>query len=100
MQQRILKSLFIFGAITLLTGCGEEAKTKEYYDKHLEEAKTKVEDCKKLEKYNEVQQLDCGNAKDAVFNNKENRRNIYDTKDDMSEFVRKPAETPYKQSTK
>lgn len=60
---------FIFGVITIaiFTGCGEKAKTKEYYEQHLDEAKARIEQCKKLEKYDEIQQLDCENAKLAVF---------------------------------
>jgi hypothetical protein len=55
------------GVLAFLTGCGEEAKTKEYYDTHLAEAKAKVEECKKLEKSDEVQKRDCQNAKSALF---------------------------------
>lgn len=100
MKIKLLKSLFIFGAITFLTGCGEEAKTKEYYDNHLEEAKAKIEECNKLEKYNEIQQIDCQNAKSSRFNNKADKTNIYDTKTDMSDFVRPIPEDPYKKTTK
>ena len=51
----------------LLCGCNkQEAKTKEYYDQHLEEAQVRVEECKKLEKFNEIQQLDCQNANSAI----------------------------------
>jgi len=88
--------LISLSALVLLTGCGEEAKTKEYYDAHLEEAKVRAEACKKLEKSNEAQQLDCQNAKQAVFDNKQNRKNIYDTNENMQDFVRKPTGSPYK----
>ncbi|MDD7616990.1 MAG: EexN family lipoprotein [bacterium] len=62
----------------LLYGCNkQEAKTKEYYDQHLEEAQVRVGECKKLEKFNEIQQLDCQNANEAVLDNKANRTNPY-----------------------
>ncbi|EAI4450152.1 TPA: EexN family lipoprotein [Campylobacter jejuni] len=67
-----MKKIF-FGLITsmsilmLFFGCGEEAKTLEYYKSHLEEAKQKVETCKKLELSNEAQRLDCENAKEAIL---------------------------------
>ncbi|MCZ6160497.1 EexN family lipoprotein [Campylobacter ureolyticus] len=71
----------IFGAMAvmiLLCGCNkQEAKTKEYYDQHLEEAQARVGECKKLEKFNETQQLDCQNANEAVLDNKANRTNPY-----------------------
>ncbi|HDX6281777.1 TPA: EexN family lipoprotein [Campylobacter fetus subsp. venerealis] len=71
----------IFGAIAamiFLCGCNkQEAKTKEYYDQHLEEAQVRVGECKKLEKFNEIQQLDCQNANEAVLDNKANRTNPY-----------------------
>ncbi|EIB1592003.1 EexN family lipoprotein, partial [Campylobacter coli] len=47
--------------------CGESAKTKEYYKSHLEEAKIRVAECKKMEKINETQQLDCENANEALL---------------------------------
>ncbi|APA60602.1 EexN family lipoprotein [Campylobacter coli] len=50
-----------------LSGCGESAKTKEYYKSHLEEAKIRVAECKKMEKINETQQLDCENANEALL---------------------------------
>ncbi|KAA3682675.1 hypothetical protein CFV33872_09940 [Campylobacter fetus subsp. venerealis CCUG 33872] len=60
----------IFGAIAttiLLSGCNkQEAKTKEYYDQHLEEAELRMQECKKLEKFNEIEQLDCQNANSAI----------------------------------
>ncbi|HDX6244582.1 TPA: EexN family lipoprotein [Campylobacter fetus subsp. venerealis] len=71
----------IFGAIAtmmLLSGCNkQEAKTKEYYDQHLEEAELRMQECKKLEKFNEIEQLDCQNASEAVLDNKANRTNPY-----------------------
>ncbi|MFV0948311.1 EexN family lipoprotein [Campylobacter jejuni] len=59
--------LISLGALAFLIGCGDEAKTLEYYKNHLEEAKQKVEMCKKLEHSNETQQLDCSNAKEAIL---------------------------------
>ncbi|MBZ7936310.1 EexN family lipoprotein [Campylobacter sp. B0100352/1] len=55
-------------ALIILAGCGEEAKTKEYYETHIEEAKTKAAECKKLERFNETQRLDCENANEALLN--------------------------------
>lgn len=93
-----LFSLMSLLALVFLTGCGEEAKTKEYYSQHIDEAKTRVEACKKLEKYNEIQQLDCQNASSAIFFHSDtNSKNPFDTKGDMRDFVWKPAENPYKQ---
>ena len=60
----------------------------------MEEAKAKVAECKKLEKYNEVQELDCGNAADALLDDKENRSSVNDnTGFKASDFGRKPAES-------
>ena len=85
-MKTILLGLLSLSTLALLTGCGEEAKTKEYYSQHIEEAKTKVETCKKLEKSNEVQQLDCQNAKSAIFENKENRTNPFDHSTDQNAY--------------
>ncbi|WP_060825137.1 EexN family lipoprotein [Sulfurospirillum cavolei] len=96
-MKTILLGLLSLSALILLTGCGEDAKTKEYYDAHLEEAKIRVQECKKLEKSNEMQERECQNAQQAIFDNKQNRKNIYDTNENMQDFVRKPTENPYKQ---
>lgn len=50
----------------LLAGCGDEAKTVEYYKQNTKEAEQRVEECKKMEKMNETQHKDCANAKWAV----------------------------------
>ncbi len=94
MKTTLYGLLCLFALVFL--GCGEESKTKEYYDAHLEEAKARVETCKKLEKSNEVQERECQNAKQAIFDNKQSRKNIYDTNENMQDFVRKPTESPYK----
>ncbi|EOU2824632.1 EexN family lipoprotein [Campylobacter coli] len=52
--------------MAFLAGCGDEAKTSDYYKAHLDEAKARVAECKKMEKMNETQQRDCSNAKWAV----------------------------------
>ncbi|MCT7910709.1 EexN family lipoprotein [Arcobacter lacus] len=100
MKKVILKTLFFIGAISLLTGCQEEKieiKTVEYYSQHLEEAKARVSECKKLEKANENQQLDCSNAQEAVIDNKANRKSVNDNSSyESSDFVRKVPENPYK----
>ncbi|WP_081303782.1 EexN family lipoprotein [Campylobacter fetus] len=67
MKKIVLSSLLSLGLLAFLTGCGQEAKTKEYYSQHLEEAKARVAECKKLEKFNETEQIDCVNANDAIF---------------------------------
>ncbi|MCZ6104251.1 EexN family lipoprotein [Campylobacter ureolyticus] len=72
-----MKNIFLAFALLFLVGCEKEAKTKEYYDQHLEEAQVRVGECKKLEKFNEIQQLDCQNANEAVLDNKANRTNPY-----------------------
>lgn len=75
--------------LTFFIGCGEEAKTKEYYSQHMDEAKARAEACKKLEKYNEIQQLDCQNARRAIdFDPKAS--NPFDTKEDMRSFAKLP----------
>ncbi|HDX6240943.1 TPA: EexN family lipoprotein [Campylobacter fetus subsp. venerealis] len=71
-----MKKLFVssLSLLALLTGCGEEAKTKEYYSQHLEEAKARVAECKKLEKFNETEQVDCANAEDAIISQRKIQR--------------------------
>ncbi|MDN5071444.1 EexN family lipoprotein [Aliarcobacter butzleri] len=91
-----LRNLFVFGMLLFLSGCGEEAKTKEYYSQHIEEAKARVAECKKLESMNETQQLDCTNANSAFFLYGNNTNNIYDTKNSPNQFIRKIPENPYK----
>ncbi|WP_081301442.1 EexN family lipoprotein [Campylobacter fetus] len=66
MRKLILSSLLSLGFIAFLAGCGE-AKTQEYYSQHLEEAEARVAQCKKLEKFNETEQIDCTNANRALF---------------------------------
>ncbi len=61
------------GALAFLAGCGDEAKTSDYYKTHLDEAKARVAECKKMEKMNETQQRDCSNAKWAL----KCKRNVY-----------------------
>ena len=39
--------------MAFLAGCGDEAKTSDYYKAHLDEAKARVAECKKMEKMNE-----------------------------------------------
>ncbi|MCV3371741.1 EexN family lipoprotein [Campylobacter lari] len=66
-MKKIFFGLTTVGILILFFGCGEEVKTLEYYKNHLEEAKEKVEACKKLELSNEAQRLDCENAKEAML---------------------------------
>ena len=61
--------IFLVFVVVFLTGCQEKAKTQEYYSQHLDEAKARVEICKKLVDYNEIQQQDCANANNAIFYN-------------------------------
>lgn len=62
-----MKNIFLAFALLFLVGCEKEAKTKAYYTEHLDEAKIKVQKCKKLEKFNEIEQIDCQNASSALF---------------------------------
>lgn len=59
--------------MAFLAGCGDEAKTSDYYKAHLDETKARVAECKKMEKMNETQQRDCSNAKWAVEMQTDNR---------------------------
>ncbi|EOI0642602.1 EexN family lipoprotein, partial [Campylobacter jejuni] len=59
MKHFIFGGLISLGALAFLIGCGDEAKTSEYYEKHIDEAKARVAECKKMEKMNETQQRDC-----------------------------------------
>ncbi|MBE7358825.1 EexN family lipoprotein [Campylobacter sp. RM12327] len=79
MKKLFVSSLLSLGLLVFLTGCGEEAKTKEYYSQHLEEAKARVAECKKLEKFNETEQIDCANANKALFLRNDHINNPYDT---------------------
>ncbi|MFY4691216.1 EexN family lipoprotein [Campylobacter jejuni] len=66
-MKKIFGLIISISTLVIFIGCGNEAKTLEYYKNHLEEAKQKVEMCKKLEHSNETQQLDCSNAKEAIL---------------------------------
>ncbi|WP_231964792.1 EexN family lipoprotein [Sulfurospirillum cavolei] len=88
-MKTILLGLLSLSALILLTGCGEEAKTKEYYSQHIDEAEKRVAECEKLEKYNEIQQLDCRNAKRAIEFNP-NAKNPFDTHNDPKSFAKLP----------
>ncbi|EAI3887298.1 EexN family lipoprotein [Campylobacter fetus] len=79
MKKIVLSSLLSLGLLAFLTGCGQEAKTQEYYSQHLEEAKARVAECKKLEKFNETEQIDCTNANSALFLRRDRIDNPYDT---------------------
>ncbi|WP_420975907.1 EexN family lipoprotein, partial [Campylobacter coli] len=56
MKHFIFSGLIGLGALAFLAGCGDEAKTSDYYKAHLDEAKARVAECKKMEKMNETQQ--------------------------------------------
>lgn len=73
MKHFIFSGLIGWGALAFLAGCGDEAKTSDYYKAHLDEAKARVAECKKMEKMNETQQRDCSNAKWAVEMQTDNR---------------------------
>ncbi|EKM9899180.1 EexN family lipoprotein [Campylobacter coli] len=66
-MKKIVFCIAISLTLIYLSGCGESAKTKEYYKSHLEETKIRVAECKKMEKINETQQLDCENANEALL---------------------------------
>lgn len=44
-----------------------KCKNERILKSHLEEAKIRVAECKKMEKINETQQLDCENANEALL---------------------------------
>ncbi|NLO16675.1 MAG: EexN family lipoprotein [Arcobacter butzleri] len=70
--------LILIVAMSFMVRCQtQEAKTKEYYSKNLEEAKARIAQCKKLETYNEVEQIDCGNASWALFNSSSGEESPY-----------------------
>ena len=73
MKHFIFSGLIGWGALAFLAGRGDEAKTSDYYKAHLDEAKARVAECKKMEKMNETQQRDCSNAKWAVEMQTDNR---------------------------
>ena len=65
------KFLFIgVATVLLLSGCNEEKKftpkSKDYYLKNLEIAKSRVLECKKLGATKDEIKIDCTNAKNAV----------------------------------
>ncbi|EOU4214077.1 EexN family lipoprotein [Campylobacter coli] len=47
MKHFIFSGLIGLGALAFLAGCGDEAKTSDYYKAHLDEAKARVAECKK-----------------------------------------------------
>lgn len=67
-----MKNIFLAFALLFLVGCEKEAKTKAYYTEHLDEAKIKVQECKKAEKLNETQRLECQNANSAILSSGKN----------------------------
>lgn len=50
MKKIILGAIVTVSTMVLFSGCGEEAKTIEYYEAHLDEAKAMKEECKIKEK--------------------------------------------------
>ena len=67
-----MKNIFFAFTLLFLVGCEKEAKTKAYYTEHLDEAKIKVQECKKVEKLNETQRLECQNANSAILSSGKN----------------------------
>ncbi|MGI6724118.1 MAG: EexN family lipoprotein [Arcobacteraceae bacterium] len=102
MRSLSIKAIVVLFIATILSGCTqEEAKTEAYYAKNLDKAKARVAECKKLETYNEIQQIDCQNATMALFSNTANRKNPYAENQnyDMRQFARlKPQETTSEQN--
>ncbi len=93
MKQIILKGLLVFGVIAFLTGCGEEAKTVNYYKSNIEEAKAKLQECNKMETVNETKELDCQNAQSAIDATR-TTGNIYEKSNyKMSDFAKLPGAT-------
>ncbi len=62
-MKQLLSLLFVSA---ILTGCGNETKTTEYYSQHLEEAKTVHSEC---EKSSATPTENCKNARKALLEN-------------------------------
>ncbi|HED6686284.1 TPA: EexN family lipoprotein [Campylobacter jejuni] len=82
MKHFIFGGLISLGALACLIGCGDEAKTSEYYEKHIDEAKARVAECKKMEKMNETQQRDCSNASEAILFQRDKNNKFYQSSPD------------------
>lgn len=69
MKQIILTSSIAFLALAFLAGCGEELKSVEYYEKHIDEAKAKQKECKAKEADIEKEYIEVakGKTKPSTF---------------------------------
>lgn len=67
-MKQFISSLMVVGALAFFVGCGDEVKSIDYYEKHPEEAKAKIEKCNKMGKMSEYQKQDCGNALQGNWN--------------------------------
>lgn len=65
-----MKKLIAIIFFSVLTGCGEDAKSIEYYSQNIDEAKAVVTECKKS---TSTQSENCKNAKEAVINDNYNK---------------------------
>ncbi|HEB9307722.1 TPA: EexN family lipoprotein [Campylobacter coli] len=86
MKHFIFSRLIGLGALAFLAGCGDEAKTSDYYKAHLEEAKARVAECKKMEKMNKAQQRDCSNANEAVLFQRDKNNTFYQSSPEAFEW--------------
>lgn len=68
-----MKNIILGIALTTIfffSGCGEpQAKTTQYYNEHLDEAKAIVDECKNIQSPTMEQIKNCSNAKTSVWNN-------------------------------
>ncbi|EJX5989218.1 hypothetical protein OEC63_000060, partial [Campylobacter coli] len=53
---------------------------------HLDEAKARVAECKKMEKMNETQQRDCSNANEAVLFQRDKNNKFYQSSPEAFEW--------------
>lgn len=67
-MKQFISSLMVVGALAFFAGCGDEVKSVDYYEKHPEEAKAKVEQCEKMRKMSDNQKQDCDNALQGDWN--------------------------------
>ncbi|MFA6760276.1 MAG: EexN family lipoprotein [Sulfuricurvum sp.] len=89
MKRLAIKTVFAVSATLLFVGCGDQIKTKEYYSAHLEEAKTKMQECQTATGVlDETQKQECDNAYGALTSNRSSGVNIYDTKGDARGFAK------------
>lgn len=66
-MNRILMVCFLTFVGLNFSGCGEEdPRTVDYFENNIEVAKSRVDECKKMERQSEKVKEDCNNAKMAI----------------------------------